>query len=642
MPFTLRNFLATYFSLPLRRSREMSEQGNATCIQSHFLSRRYTVRPDRKKVVRTLLSQANKTQYASNPLTGTVRQNCLTSESKDDLKQLLKRLVLLSLALTLFPMPVTAQRGALIEDLFRTIAESQLERERQKRVERLENLQKRAEAVTERTQPIPVPAPRSGRPGGPRSINTPSREVADFAQHLIDFSTVIHPLVDELRGGASNNPAIRQLLPGAYQIAADTSALIARCDGLRTIDPLIEPYSHLDAEWRHLSFQLRALQGLPNTCVSAVRRCDKLVGTMSDCLNLQPQFDRRGLHDQMIIASAHMQSLLDDLELARIDPRESKRLMHDVRLLRQLVLREADRVDDVSYDEAVTAFNDFTTRWSRFSEQVYRIKDPHLQRRLDRIRRCGDQTYELLWIPPPYDSSTLTATVRRLESECANLLDQLTIRAMVSLAAQDQVRLLESSRRMFRASRELSELTTRNASQAEIQRKFATIDQDWAFIQSACRSLPSMRRGTLAAIEYQCQELRGALGVSGTGAPTIVHEQLMQAAAALEGSAEYFEADLKRYERYLQPNSYRRSIMDSAHEFYQHAKDLHEELNNRAKLSRLQREAEKLLDGWQELTEDLSKIENHGLSSGRADRLRRAHQSLAPAVAQVSAALVER
>lgn len=541
-----------------------------------------------------------------------------------------------------WPAPILAQRGSLVEDLFRSVAEAQLERERRKRAEREIELRRANEPAPGGIQPIPIPGARSGRGGAPKSINTPSREVAELAQHLVEFNDVINPLVGELRAAAPQNPAIRELLPVAYQLAADTRTLIQRCDGMRSVEPLIEPYSELDAHWRQLSFQLRALEGLSSSCTAGVRSCDKLVGTMAGHLKIQPQFDRHALHDLMVIAGAHMQSLLDDLELARIDPQEAEKLMHDLRLLRQRMLGEADRIDHVTYDEAVVAFNDFSTRWSQFSQHIYAINDPHLHRRLDRIRRAGDKTYEVLWIPPPYNAGTLTASAQRLESECAKVLDLLTIRSMVTLSAQNQVRLMESSRRMFRASQEFTKQTTANASQEALQQSFAAIDKDWAFIHETCRRLPSIQKAPLAAFEHQCEDLRGALGVAPAETQTIGHEELLQAAASLEGSAEYFLADLKRYERYLKPDGYRKSIFGATHEFHHHAKELHEALHQHEELSRLQGEAEHMLDGWQQLSKDLSDVERHGLSDRRAAGLRRAQQNIAPMVAKVAAALLER
>ena len=553
-----------------------------------------------------------------------------------------RTLLCIPLLVALVANTALAQRGALIEDLFRTVAEVQLQREQQKQAERERQLQRPPTPPSAQIQPIPVPANRNRQTGGPRSINTSNREVAVLAQSLIEFSGVSQALVQDLRQSAARNSAIAPLMPEAYQIDADIWTLIQRCDGMTSIGPLIEPYSSLDARWRQLSYRLRAFDGLDSRCTAGVRACDKFVSTIARHLNIEPQFDRHGLHDLMLIAATHMESLLDDLELADIDHRDAKRLTHDLRLLRQHLMAESDRVTYVNYDEAVTAFSDFNSRWSRFSAQIYAINDPHLQRRLDRIRLCGDQTYELLWIPAPYNAGTLTVAAQRLEAECGKMLDQLTIRSMVSLTASDQVRLLESSRRMYRASQELSELTIGSATRGELQQRFSAIDSDWTFVQATCRKLPLISGAPLVAIENQCQQLRRALGTSRTDGPTIEHAELLQLAASLEGAAEYFEADLMRFARYLTPAQFRTSIFDATHEFYHHAKDLHSALDQRESLGNLQQEAELMLDGWQQLTNHLNEIENHGLNGRRADGLRRAHQNLAPIVAQIAAALIQR
>ncbi len=503
-------------------------------------------------------------------------------------------------------------------------------------------------------QPVPVPGsirPPSPRPGPPASINrrqpsasinVRSREAAEFAQNLVSFNTSINPLVQELRAGATRNPSIRAILPEAYQIEADSRALLQRCDGLSSLDAVVQPYSELDGRWRKLSFRLRALDGLSSQCTTGIRSGDQLVGKMSRQLNVQPQFDRHELHDLMIIAATHMQSLLDDLELARISQQDASRLRHDCRLLRQRLLGEADRVDETTYEDVVTRFTDFASGWSAFSEQVYALNDPHLQRRLDRIRECGDQTYALLWMPPPYNAATLTASAHRLEDSCAQILDQLTIRSMVTLSPQDQVRILESSRRMFQQGRQFEEATTQGASRSDLQGRFASIDKDWGYLRSKYQQMQSINRATLASIDQECDHIRGALGMTTATAPAIRYEELVQVAAALEGSSEYLDADIHRYERYLKPDSFRQSMVDASYEFHHHAKQLHADLSARADMGSLQREAEHMLDGWQQLTKDLSHAESHGLSARRVENLRRAQQEMVPMVAQIAAALVER
>ncbi len=562
-------------------------------------------------------------------------------------------LFLLPLTLILPPTPARAQRGELIEGLFRTIAEAQLEREKQKRLEAELAARQQNNPGQGQVQPVPVPGSirppsRRGQPANinrnqpPASINVRSREAAEFAQNLVNFSGSIDPLVQELRAGAAQNPSLRAVLPEAYQVAADSRALLQRCDGLSSLDPIISPYSELDARWRQLSFRLRSLDGLSSQCTSGIRSGDQLISVLSRQLKVQPQFDRHELHDLMIIAATHMQSLLDDLELARISQQDASRLIHDCRLLRQQLLGEADRVDETSYEDVVTRFSKFASGWSAFSEQVYSLNDPHLQRRLDRIRECGDQTYAVLWLPPPYNAATLTASAHRLEESCAQILDQLTIRSMVSLSPQDQVRILESSRRMYNQSREFEQATKQGALRNDLQGRFASIDKDWSYLQSKYQQMRAINRATLASINQECDSIRAALGMTTAAGPTIRHEELVQVAAALEGSSEYLDADIHRYERYLQPDSFRKSIVEASHEFHHHAKQLHAELSVRADIGKLQLEAEQMLDGWQQLTKDLSHAESHGLSASRMQNLLRAQQEIVPMVAQIAAALVAR
>ena len=89
--------------------------------------------------------------------------------TKDEMEQVARRtleeadLPEGSARLTLFALPATrvqAQRGALIEELFRTVTQAQLEREQRKRLEREEELRQKPANTPGRIQPIPVPAQR--------------------------------------------------------------------------------------------------------------------------------------------------------------------------------------------------------------------------------------------------------------------------------------------------------------------------------------------------------------------------------------------------------------------------------------------------------------------------------------------------
>ena len=129
--------------------------------------------------------------------------------------------LVVAIPLVLLPTSsAVAQRGELIEGLFRTIAEAQLERERMKQAER----QRQAVEVCSR------PLETSPTLVGP--VNLRSREAAEFVGNLARFQADFDLLVQQLHAQASQQQHLRRWLPEAYAISADGQALIRRCEGL--------------------------------------------------------------------------------------------------------------------------------------------------------------------------------------------------------------------------------------------------------------------------------------------------------------------------------------------------------------------------------------------------------------------------
>ncbi len=556
----------------------------------------------------------------------------------------------------------TAQqrRGQLVESLFRTLAEAQLEREQQKRLEAAAQAKLQAE-LAERPQPkdpyeVKLPsgfgAPAANRPSVTVSpptgrINVRSREAADYAQNLVRFDQQIGPLIAELRTAAGNHPQLRGLMPEAYAVAAQTKAILQSCDGISSLAPIVDPYRELDARWRQLSFNLQAVPGLSNKCTSAISQCDDLCAAMCKQLNIEPQFDRQALRDLMITASVYMQALADDLQIAIPSETHCRKLTHDLRILRQRLIAEAGRVERTGYSDMVNNFGDFVGQWRAFANEVYAINNRHLHRRLDRIAECGEQTYHLLWLQPPMTAQDLVATADRLEHNLEAILGQLNLRAMVKLQPQDQIRFLQSSRELYDQSVQLHTMCERNAGRDQVRDLFVKIDRGWGSLTETLPQISSLNRGTIAEIDRACEQLRAGFGIENTHAPDGSIGRLVQAAAALEGTAEFLEEQIKRYQKNLKPDSYRDSVRDAARELHHHSKELHESLDRRSRvddqryLSRLQNDAEHAVEAWNQLAKDFDHLETHGMSPAQAQRLRGAQRQAVPAMAKIAAALLQ-
>ncbi len=589
--------------------------------------------------------------------------------------------------------PCPAQQGGFIEDLFRTVAEAQLQREQRRRIEAETQLNEPAtQSIDPRevqvpptifprgplgnapsgapvtrpqinqpssrpTSPPPTKLPPNQPPskqppsqqpsagapqGKPSTLTVRTREAAAFVENLVKFNSSAESLVEELRRSASTVPAIRPHVPDAYRVTADTRALLGRCNGLSTPQTLLEPYCDLDSQWRQLSFALRSLDGLSPPITQSIRQCDQVCSLMAKQLGVQPQFDREQLRGVMVMAATYMQALMDDLTVASAAPGDREGMIHDVRLLRQQLLAECDNVHDASYETVVSRFTDFVGRWQRLSAKIAIIRDPHVQMRLDRISECGADTYALMWMPPPSLQIDLRSEADRLHKACGRVLDQLTVRAMVSLPREEQARIVDASRQLDDQCRQLVELAGQRASARDLGVLVVNIDSGWNRVRGMLVSLPSVDRNAISDMDRVCGALRQSIGGGGASAPaTMDYDRLLAVAASLEGSTEYFRADLQRYERYMQPASYRDSLTRSTVEMHEAAKQLHWELSRRSDLPAIQRPADTLVHAFDRLSHDLEDVERHGLTGSRAATIRKSHAELMPLVAQMAAALLD-
>ncbi|TWT79952.1 hypothetical protein CA13_13630 [Planctomycetes bacterium CA13] len=579
---------------------------------------------------------------------------------------IIRPLLVLLVSLAIFPaVPVQAQRGQFVEELFRTIAEAQLEREQRKRIE--QEQREREQRERERLQPpiadVPTPIqPRRDRGEGPRgdhdhehgepvtaqlpAINVRSREAAGFAQDLVDFYATINSLVNDLRAASIQNPNLRPLLPDAYHVRADCRTLISNCDGLDSLATIEPVFSPLDACWRQLSFSLRAIGSLDGTCNELIRRADRLCLSMEKRFGVGPQFNRAELRDLMIVGSSYMETLIDDLELAAASRRQTAPLIHDIRLLKQQLLGQSGRLSQGNYDDVVAAFTDFAHQWGELSRRAYTVDDLHVHRRLDRIHEVGDQTYALLWLPPPTSTVDLQAAAQRLDRSFTSVMNRLTLATMVSLRSNDQRQLLEASRRLSDQCHQFENAAAQRSSLQELSGLFGGIDRDWSTLRGAYMQLGSLPRGAIFEVDQACGQIRGMLNIGPAVETGADLRSMLPSVAALEGGAEYLDADIQRFKRYFVSSSFRNSITDASRDVYSHAKRLNAELSQqldrgRVDIADLQREAGKMVDAWQQLSRDIEQIQNQGLPHRSAEGVKRARRDLAPYVAEIAAALLQ-
>ncbi len=370
-------------------------------------------------------------------------------------RQLLVLFVMLGLCTVGTTPTASAQSGSFLESLFRSIAEKQMQ-ESQKH--RNPTPSKSPTRPSEKTPDDSVRAPKpagfpagplgparptatprptnpqhqhlpskpsirvetqrrdyeTGRPTGGRPETRDHRDRGRQASSVRAFTSDARQFQNEIaqllryvqsRARASRDRQeineLRLLLPEVYGIHAETETLVARSQSIRSLDEIHDDYRQIDQHYHEVSFRIRSLPSRDSDLRSQVAKCDKLCRSLSKACSITPQFDRHGLHDQMVIAATYIQTLIDDLPTARMPIERSRELTHQARLLRQAILEKADAVETIQYEQIVSDYTQFVDRWQEFAEEVAEFRDPVLDRRLARVDQCGDETYALLWMPAP-------------------------------------------------------------------------------------------------------------------------------------------------------------------------------------------------------------------------------------------------
>lgn len=336
-----------------------------------------------------------------------------------------------------------------------------------------------------------------------------------------------------------------------------------------------------------------------------------------------------------------MQTLEDDLTLCSLPRSRVDSLTSNCRLLRQRLVQEAERVDRATYEQTVSRFSDFAARYANFASTISKIDDPHLQLRLDRIAQCGTETYALLWMTPPEPAIDMTHVAGHLLQSVDSLLNQLNFGSLIGLPQRDQIEVLNLGRSLRSGAEHFRDEASQGVGRRELLTCIGDVDRAWSSLRPRLASLQTISPAAIAAVDRDLGQILTSLGGRVVDQRASLAE-LVELAAALEGSSEYLEADLKRYERYLQPSSFRSKMMRAADDFHDESRRLHQQLSRGDDIRSLQQRTDRMLDAWEQLSDGLRDIQQHGLTSTRALRLKQSQQELLPIVARVAAALSTR
>lgn len=508
----------------------------------------------------------------------------------------------------------------------------------------------------------PLPAlPGRGRPGQPRLgcrllgrgllvvltgcvvvVTLPPPPVAAqsanwFVDSLGQVKTSLSTLIPELRRHSSSS-AVREGLSQLYQVESDAAELVARTRRGDSYEDVAAAYRRLDLRWRDAAFRLRSSGEISPTISSLMNRIDGVFRTIDRRLGLKPPIDRVRLRDLMIVTLTYMDAMFDDIRLARGYSAQSEDLLIRGRLLRERLRQESHRIEGADFDEIVASFNEFVGTWRGYAQSLHQLNDPHVHRRLESIRRQGDEVFATLRIPPALDRAELAYVTRRLPTELNDLADQVGRWGAQRLTSA-QFRFVETCRALSERARRLATEVERSGASSAARDQFLEIDNAW---REGLRLMASVDVGSglqssLARVNTSFREVRDLLGTGSWRS----RSEMLALAASLESSAETFDGDVQRFKRLLEPAGYRDRLATASENFYQTSRTLHRQVSELDQQRFAAETARKLVAQWNELTPLVNDLSGRGLSGPRAELIHANYRQLQPLVTQASTLLTD-
>lgn len=457
-----------------------------------------------------------------------------------------------------------------------------------------------------------------------------------FVDSLGQVNSKLRMLTPQLQRNVSA-PAVREVIGRLYQIEDQCDDLVRRTRSGESYESVAAAYQELDTRWRDTSFRLRAGGGIPATLTAELGQIDEIFRSIDRRLGISAPIDRVKLRDLMIVTLTYMDALFDDIRLAGGYSADSEALLSQGRLLRERLRQESYRMESAEFDEIVSRFTEFVQVWRGYAQSLHQLNDPHIHRRLESIRRQGEEVYATLRIQPAPDRTELMFLTERLPNELSALAE-LVNRWGAAQLTRDQFRFVETCHALAERARRLAAEIQRSGPSPAAQNLFIEMDRSWSEGRRLMASVDprSGVQASLAQVNTHFSAIRDLLG---TGSWRN-HAELLKIAVALESSAEMFNGDVQRMKRLMEPVTFGNSLGTAADEFYQSARELHRLVGQNADDRSISTTARQLVSLWNQLTPLINQLPNRGLSSPRTELILGSYRELQPWVNQAAAMLV--
>lgn len=475
------------------------------------------------------------------------------------------QLLVVCMALQWAASDLWAQRRELVEDLLKTLIESQVNR-------------------GQRPGPPPLP-PQQIRP------DSPYRLARSEAQAM---SADAMQLAQSLQIEARTMPQLRSPLGRLLQVQAALDEWNQGRGG-HVMDSMVQDYTDINRQWRTIEYQLQQQLDLCQRSRQLLKSVADHDRRLCQLLNIEPQLDRTELVRLSSELTTNYRQLMDDIYL---DLRRNPQIPAILQRGQQLQLRFRQTtalIDRASYDQIVTEYKKCQQDWRGFSASLQPVATDRIRRSLFRVEQTSQSIQEQLWLPIELDPALIRQLVETVEADTERLMTSITLPELLVHPQPDKV--LKAASEFHTTCDQFSAAAQANFDRESLLWDYRLFDVQWRTFAVQCRGFNSpIVQQQLMDVETRMSMLRSALGLDSG----VNHAELTQLAARLDELC--FQLEQIAEQRVLDSGKYNQTFQtqfkQSLESLHHAAHVLHDEVSTEHDLQHLANHANELVSAW--------------------------------------------
>ena len=537
------------------------------------------------------------------------------------------------------------QRGGVIQDLFRSVAQAQLEREQRKRLEAEAQAQTVERARINANRGVPgVPGvggvPNAGFPGGGvvgGGVVGPFSNLGRVPGSTLGTATwqqlrgEMDAVINDLRSVSGRSGTAMRLVPTGYRLTAQIDQMIADANRGDTA-AVASAFAAFDRDYRTFAFETSRI--LPGGTADRLRRTDAIIAQLEQSMNVRPQWDRMRFAEIALTSRTLLQTILDDTRLISLSGADRRQINHDLNLLVTRIDRIRSQIDRITFEQASATFNDFATQLASVGVGLRRLNDPHIDLRLDRLRELRDDSYGLFWTEPPEALRDIRGIADRLQRSSRQLSQSVASAGTMP----DRVRRDAASivRDVTRAADDVAAFAVSQSGTRSIEAPLQRLDAETRRLEDLLRYQPGTHHAPLALLRDDVHLLMRESSVASASA-ALDHASLVRLGATLEGGGEALHDAIDRRDRNLRSRQFKSQLDRSVDEFYRQARKFYEDVDDHRDIDSLRARVGEMLNQWQTMNQLIADLNRQGMSATDAAVVGQYRDALIPAVAEAAA-----